>query len=123
MPIGKRVCESPPVPTVSGSSRRFSQLWMTAVAGAQRHAAAGGDEFGQVLVHLHVGRLRIGRGVTEGLHEHRRLELQAGEFGQLIGVHRPGGILGTDGGHLGSQAVPGSPFHAAGGANHLLASV
>ena len=29
MPIGKRVCESPPVPTVSGSSRRFSQEWMT----------------------------------------------------------------------------------------------
>ena len=29
MPIGKRVCESPPVPTVSGSSRRFSQLWIT----------------------------------------------------------------------------------------------
>ncbi len=28
MPIGKRVCESPPVPTVSGSSMRFSQLWM-----------------------------------------------------------------------------------------------
>jgi hypothetical protein len=29
MPIGKRVCESPPVPTVSGSSRRLSQLWIT----------------------------------------------------------------------------------------------
>ena len=29
MPMGKRVCESPPVPTVSGSSRRFSQEWMT----------------------------------------------------------------------------------------------
>ena len=28
MPIGKRVCESPPVPTVSGSSMRFSQEWM-----------------------------------------------------------------------------------------------
>ena len=28
MPMGKRVCESPPVPTVSGSNRRFSQLWM-----------------------------------------------------------------------------------------------
>ena len=25
MPIGKRVCESPPVPTVSGSKRRLSQ--------------------------------------------------------------------------------------------------
>ncbi|MNL18437.1 hypothetical protein D3C87_1395810 [compost metagenome] len=29
MPMGKRVCESPPVPTVSGSSRRFSHEWMT----------------------------------------------------------------------------------------------
>jgi hypothetical protein len=27
--IGKRVWLSPPVPTVSGSSRRFSQEWMT----------------------------------------------------------------------------------------------
>ncbi len=29
MPTGKRVCESPPVPTVSGSSMRLSQLWIT----------------------------------------------------------------------------------------------
>ena len=29
MPMGKRVWESPPVPTVSGRSRRFSQEWMT----------------------------------------------------------------------------------------------
>ena len=29
IPIGNRVWESPPVPTVSGSSRRFIQLWMT----------------------------------------------------------------------------------------------
>jgi hypothetical protein len=29
MPMGKRVCESPPVPTVSGRHMRFSQLWMT----------------------------------------------------------------------------------------------
>jgi hypothetical protein len=29
MPIGKRVWLSPPVPTVSGSSRRLSQLWIT----------------------------------------------------------------------------------------------
>ena len=28
MPIGKRVCESPPVPTVSGSMR-FSHEWIT----------------------------------------------------------------------------------------------
>ncbi len=29
MPIGNRVWESPPVPTVSGRPRRFSQEWMT----------------------------------------------------------------------------------------------
>jgi hypothetical protein len=29
MPIGKRVWLSPPVPTVSGSSRRLSQEWIT----------------------------------------------------------------------------------------------
>ena len=29
MPIGKRVWQSPPVPTVSGSSMRFSQQWIT----------------------------------------------------------------------------------------------
>ena len=29
MPMGKRVCESPPVPTVSGSSMRLSQEWIT----------------------------------------------------------------------------------------------
>mmetsp|Transcript_7830 Transcript_7830/g.21967 ORF Transcript_7830/g.21967 Transcript_7830/m.21967 type:complete len:267 (-) Transcript_7830:1452-2252(-) len=28
MPTGKRVCESPPVPTVSGNSMRLSQEWM-----------------------------------------------------------------------------------------------
>ncbi len=29
MPMGKRVWESPPVPTVSGSSMRLSQEWIT----------------------------------------------------------------------------------------------
>ena len=29
MPIGKRVCESPPVPTVSGNNMRLSQEWIT----------------------------------------------------------------------------------------------
>lgn len=29
MPIGKRVCESPPVPTVSGNSMRLSHEWIT----------------------------------------------------------------------------------------------
>ncbi|CSC60621.1 Uncharacterised protein [Vibrio cholerae] len=29
IPNGKRVCESPPVPTVSGSSMRFNHEWIT----------------------------------------------------------------------------------------------
>ena len=29
IPIGKRVCESPPVPTVSGNTMRFNQEWIT----------------------------------------------------------------------------------------------
>jgi len=36
MPIGKRVCESPPVPTVSGSSMRLSQEWMMPSPGRMR---------------------------------------------------------------------------------------
>ena len=36
MPIGNRVWESPPVPTVSGSSMRFSQLWMMPSPGRRR---------------------------------------------------------------------------------------
>ncbi len=39
IPIGKRVWESPPVPTVSGSSIRFSQEWNDAVTRTQRHTA------------------------------------------------------------------------------------
>ena len=54
MPIGKRVCESPPVPTVSGNSRRLSQLWITPSPGTQGHAAAVADERRQFAVGLHV---------------------------------------------------------------------
>ena len=76
---------------------------------------------GQVLVHLDVGRFRIGRGVAERLHEHRRLELEAGEFLQLVGGHRPGGVLGADGGHLRLAGGAGEDAgDAAGLADHLL---
>ena len=67
MPMGKRVWESPPVPTVSGSSMRFSQEWMTPSPGAAPRRRAC-DEGRQVLVHLDVDRLRVGGGVAEGLH-------------------------------------------------------
>ena len=121
MPIGKRVWESPPVPTVSGSSRRFSQEWMTPSPGFRGTPPRSMMNFGQGLVHLHVGRFRIGRGVAERLHEHRRQELEAGEFFQLVGGHRAGGVLGADGGHLRLAGGAGQDAgDAAGLADHLL---
>ncbi len=36
MPMGKRVCESPPVPTVSGSSIRFNHEWMMPSPGLRK---------------------------------------------------------------------------------------
>ena len=68
--MGKRVWESPPVPTVSGSSRRFSQEWMTPSPGCSETPPRLGDELRQGLVHLDVRRLGIGGGVAEGLHDH-----------------------------------------------------
>ncbi len=92
-----------------------------AVARLQGHAAALDDELRQGLVHLDVGRFRVSCGVAERLHEHRRQELEAGEFFQLVSGHGTGGVLGTDGGHLrlasGTREDAGD---AAGLAYHLL---
>ena len=49
-----------------GSSRRFSQEWMT--PSRTRNAATGRDEGRQFAVHLDVDQLRIGGGMAEGLH-------------------------------------------------------
>ena len=90
MPMGKRVCESPPVPTVSGSSMRLSQLWMMPSPGlAASHAAARADEVGQLVVHLHVHGLGVGSGVAEGLHHQVGAEAQASQVLQFVAGHGP----------------------------------
>jgi hypothetical protein len=64
-----------------------------AVARAQRNAATRADEVGQLMVHLHVHRLRIRRGVAERLHHQIGAEAQAGQILQFIARHRAGGVL------------------------------
>ena len=47
--------------------------------------------------------------------------LEAGQLLQFVGGHRPGGVLGADGGHLGLAGGAGQDArHAAGLADHLL---
>lgn len=95
-----------------------------AVARAQRNAAAGGNELRQRVVRLHVDRLRIGRGVAEGLHHQIGGETQAGQVLQLVAGHRAGGVLRTHRGHL--RFAVGTRAHAlafrqpAGATHHLL---
>ncbi len=73
---------------------------------------------------LDVDRLRIGRGVAEGLHHQVGGEAEAGEVLQFVAGHRAGGVLGTDGGHL--RFAVGARAHAlafrqtAGAADHFL---
>ena len=99
-PIGKRVWESPPVPIVSGRSRRLSQEWMMPSPGRRETPLRSMMNAGKEFVHLDVGRLGIGRGVTERLHEQVGLEFQASQLLELVGGHRAGRVLGADGGHL-----------------------
>jgi hypothetical protein len=103
MPMGKRVWLSPPVPTVSGSSMRLSQLWMMPSPGRSGHTAAGADEVGQLVVHLHVHGLRISRGVAERLHHQIGAEAQAGQVFEFVAGHRAGGVLRAHEVILGSQ--------------------
>ena len=49
MPIGKRVCESPPVPTVSGRTSRLSQEWMTPSPGLRETPLRATMNGGRVL--------------------------------------------------------------------------
>ena len=51
-PMGKRVCESPPVPTVSGRRSRLSQEWMTPSPGLRATPLRSVMNAGQGLVHL-----------------------------------------------------------------------
>ena len=125
MPMGKRVWESPPVPTVSGSSRRFSQEWMMPSPGRRETPPRVGDEAAAgSCVRLDVHRLGIGGGVAERLHDQVGGEAQAGQVLQLVAGHGAGGVLGAHGGHLG-LAIGAGPHalafgQAAGAAHHLL---
>ena len=77
-PIGKRVCESPPVPTVSGSSMRLSQLWMMPSPGRSETPPRLRMKSGSVwCVTTSTGRVR-GR-VAERLHHEVGREAEARE--------------------------------------------
>ena len=92
-----------------------------AVTGPQGHATPAADELGQLGMGLEVDRLGIGGGVTEALHHQIRREAQAGQLLHLVAGHRPGGVLGADGGH--QRLAAGAGAHArqaAGLAHHLL---
>ncbi len=123
-PIGKRVWLSPPVPHGVGQGEAIEPGVDDAVAGLQRDAAAAGEEAGQFRVGLDVDRLRVGRGMAEGLHDEIGREAEAGEVLQLVARHRAGRVLAADGGHLGFAI--GARTHAlafrqtAGAADDLL---
>ena len=68
MPIGKRVCESPPVPTVSGSNMRFNQLWIMPSPGRSETPPRFMMKVWQGVLSVDIYGLGIGRGVTERLH-------------------------------------------------------
>jgi len=59
------------------------------IAGLERHAATVGDEGGQFAVGQHIHRFGVGRRVAEGLHDHVRGELEAGQILQLVAVIGP----------------------------------
>ena len=121
MPMGKRVCESPPVPTVSGRRSRFSHEWMTPSPGRSETPPRCCTNSGSALCIFTSAGLRVGRRVAERLHEHRRLELEAGELLQLVGGHRAGGVLRADGRHPRLVVAAGEDAgDAAGLADHLL---
>ncbi len=91
------------------------------ITGAQRDAAAGGDEFRQLVLQRDVDRPRVRGGVTERLHDEIGGKAQAGQLLQLVAGHRAGGVLAADGGHL--RLAVGARAYAldtAGAADHLL---
>src|SRR5690606_17112555 len=94
------------------------------VTGTQGNTAAVLDEVRQGVVGGDVDRLRIGRGVAEGLHHQVSGEAEASQVLQLVTSHRASGVLGTDGGHL-RFAVSARTYalafrQAAGATDHLL---
>ena len=92
-----------------------------AVTRTQRHTATVHDEVRQGVVGLHIHRLGISGGVTEGLHHQLGREAQTGQILQLITGHGASGILGADCGHLGlTVGARTNAGHATGLAHHLL---
>ena len=92
-----------------------------AIARTQRNTAAVHDEVRQSVVRGNVNRLRVGRGVAEGLHHQVCREAQARQVFQLITGHWTGGVLRTDGGHFRfAISARTDTGNAAGAANHFL---
>ena len=59
--------------------------------------------------------------MAEGLHKERGLKAQAGQFLDFLHGHRPGGVLGADGGDPSvRRPSPAKRRQAAGPADHLL---
>ena len=121
MPIGKRVWESPPVPTVSGSSMRFSQEWITPSPGRRETPPRFMMKSGRVWWVLTSTGLGISGSVTERLHGQVGREAQASQVFQFVTGHRAGGVLRTHGGHLRLAVGAGADaLDATGLADHLL---
>ncbi len=92
-----------------------------AIARTQGNTATVHDEVWQRVVRGDINRLRIGRGVAEGLHHQVRREAQARQVFQFVTGHWTGGVLRANGGHLrlavGTRTDTG---YAACTANHFL---
>ena len=97
---------------------------MTPSPGRSEMPERGGDEARQGAVGLDVDQLRIGRGVTERLHDEVGGEAEAGQILQFVARHRTGGVLRPHGGHLRLAVGIGTDAlafgQAAGTADHLL---
>ena len=95
-----------------------------AVARAQGHTAAGADEVGQLVVHLHVHWLGVSGRMAEGLHHQVRAEAQTSQVFQLVAGHRAGGVLRADRRHLGlavgTRQYALAFWQTTGTAHHLL---
>ena len=99
-----------------------------AVTRTQGHTAAGADEVGQLVVHLHVHRLGVRRCVAEGLHHQVSAEAQAGQVFELVARHRASRILRADRSHfwlaIGARANSGllavDERQATGATDHFL---
>ena len=92
-----------------------------AIARTQRDPATIHNEVRQRVVCLHVDRLRIGGGMTEGLHHQIGGETETGQILQLVARHRAGRILRADGGHPRFAILAGTHAgNAAGTSDDLL---